>query len=59
MMVGNGAPVGAVVSVYCDKYNKEGYLASDTVFLSTMLCLLSIPLCLILVKLAMQMAIFA
>lgn len=59
LVIGNAAPVGAVVSVYCGKYNKEGYLASDTVFLSTFLCVLSIPLCLILIRLSLQLAIFA
>jgi len=59
LVIGNGAPVGAVVSVYCDRYNREGYLASNAVFLSTFLSLLSIPACLILVRLCMQMPIFA
>lgn len=58
LVIGNGAPVGAVVAAYCVNYQKEGYLASDSIFLSTVLSIISIPLCFVLVKLSMSLPIF-
>lgn len=58
LVIGNGAPVGAVVAAYCISYKKESYLASDCIFLSTILCVLSIPLCFVLIKLSLTLPIF-
>ena len=59
MVIGNAAPVGAVVVVYCVNFNKEEYVASDSIFLSTLLSLIGIPLLFVLVKLSMTLSIFA
>ncbi len=58
LVIGNGAPVGAVVAAYCVNFQKEGYLASDSIFLSTVFCVISIPLCFILIKLCLTLPIF-
>ena len=55
MVIGNAAPVGAVVAVYCANYGKEDYVASDAVFLSTVRSIISIPLFFILVKLCITL----
>ena len=57
--IGNAAPVGAVVAVYCVDYKKEDYVASDAVFLSTIRSIISIPICFILVKLCRTLPRFA
>lgn len=54
-VIGNAAPVGAVVAVYCVDYKKEDYVASDAVFLSTIRSIVSIPLCFILVRFALTL----
>ena len=59
MVIGNAAPVGAVVGVYCVNANKEAYVASDAIFLSTILSLIGIPLLFVLIKLSMTLPIFA
>lgn len=59
MVIGNAAPVGAVVGVYCVNANKEAYVASDAIFLSTILSLIGIPLLFVLIKLSMALPIFA
>lgn len=58
LVIGNGAPVGAVVAAYCVNFKKEAYLASDSIFLSTIFCVISIPLCFVLIKLSMTLPIF-
>ncbi len=58
MAIGNAAPVGAVVAVYCVNANKEAYVASDSIFLSTSVSLIGIPLLFVLVKLSMTLPIF-
>ncbi len=58
LVIGNAAPVGAVVAVYCVDSNKEAYVASDTIFLSTLLSLISIPILFILIKLTLTLPIF-
>lgn len=58
LVIGNAAPVGAVVGAYCLKFQKEAYLASDSIFLSTALSLISIPLCFVLLKLCLTLPIF-
>lgn len=59
MVIGNAAPVGAVVGVYCVNANKEAYVASDSIFLSTILSLIGIPLLFVLIKLSVSLPIFA
>lgn len=59
MVTGNAAPVGAVVAIYCVNFNKEGYIASDSIFLSTVVSIISMPLLLVLIKLAMTLPLFA
>ncbi len=58
LVIGNAAPVGAVVAVYCLDSNKESYIASDTILLSTILSFVSIPILFILIKLTLTMPIF-
>lgn len=58
LVIGNAAPVGAVVAIYCLEANKEAYIASDTIFLSTILSFVSIPILFILIKLVLTMPIF-
>lgn len=58
LVIGNGAPVGAVVTAYCVNYKKQAYLGSDAIFLSTVLSIISIPLCFILIKFAITLPIF-
>ncbi len=59
LVIGNAAPVGAVVGVYCVNANKEAYVASDSIFLSTILSLVGIPLLFVLIKLTMTLPLFA
>ena len=59
MCIGMTAPVSAVLVVFTVQYEKESYVASDTLFLSTLLCFLAIPLMFILVKFAMTWPLFA
>lgn len=59
MVIGNAAPVGAVVVIYCVNFHKEEYVASDSIFLSTILSLIGMPLLFVLVKLSMSLSIFA
>lgn len=58
LVVGMGAPVGAVVVAFAIQYDREAYMGSDAIFLSTLLCVVSIPLSLALVQLAMTLPIF-
>ncbi len=58
LVIGNAAPVGAVVAVYCVDANKESYIASDTILLSTILSFVSIPVLFILIKLVLTLPIF-
>lgn len=58
MVIGNAAPVGAIVAVYCVDSNKEAYIASDSIMLSTILSFISIPILFILVKLTLTLPIF-
>lgn len=58
MVIGNAAPVGAIVAVYCVDSNKEAYIASDSIMLSTVLSFISIPILFILVKLTLTLPIF-
>lgn len=58
MVIGNAAPVGAIVAVYCVDSNKEAYIASDSIMLSTVLSFISIPVLFILVKLTLTLPIF-
>lgn len=57
-VIGNSAPVGAVVAVFCVEFKKEDYVASDSVFLSTLLSIVSIPFLFILLKLSLTLPIF-
>lgn len=58
LVIGNAAPVGAVVAVYCVDTNKESYIASDTILLSTILSFVSIPVLFVLIKLVLTLPIF-
>jgi predicted permease len=58
LVVGFSAPISAVIDVYCSKYKKEEYIASDSTFLSTLLCIVSLPTFYIVSKLALQLPIF-
>ncbi len=55
LVIGNAAPVGAVVGVYCVNANKEAYIASDSILLSTILSLIGIPLFFVLIKLIISL----
>ena len=58
LVIGMTAPVSAVVVVFTVQNNKESYVASDTLFLTTLLCLIAIPAMFALVKLAMTWPLF-
>lgn len=58
MVIGNAAPVSAVVAVYCVNENREAYIASDGIFLSTILSLISMPILFVLVKASMSLSVF-
>lgn len=58
MVIGNAAPVSAVVAVYCVNYNREAYITSDSIFLSTILSLIAMPVLFVLVKLTLTMPVF-
>lgn len=58
MVIGNAAPVSAVAVVFCVNCNKEAYLGSDTVMLSTILSIIGMPLFFVLVKLCLTLPIF-
>ncbi len=59
LVIGNAAPVGAVLAVFCVNYNKESYVASDSVLLSTLLSVVTLPLYFVLVKLVCTLPMFA
>ena len=59
LIIGNAAPVGAVLAVFCVNYNKESYVASDAVMLSTVLSVITLPLYFVFVKLAVTLPMFA
>ena len=52
LVIGMTAPVSAVLVVFTVQNNKESYIASDTLFLTTLLCLIALPAMFALVKLA-------
>ncbi len=58
LVIGNAAPVGAVVAVYCVNSDKEAVVASASIFLSTILSLIGIPLLSVLVRLTMSLPLF-
>lgn len=58
MVIGNAAPVSAVAVVFCVNCNKEAYLGSDCVMLSTILSVIGMPIFFVLVKLCMMLPIF-
>lgn len=59
LVIGMAAPVSAVINTYCIKHDNEPYIASDTTLLSTLNCLITIPLLLVIIKLLMTTALFA
>lgn len=59
MVIGNAAPVGAILVAFCIDSDKEAYLASDSVLLSTILSVISMPTFFVLVRLSMTAPIFA
>ena len=58
MVIGMGAPTSAVLVAYCVQYQKEAYLASDSILLSTLLSIVSLPLFFVLVKVAASWPLF-
>lgn len=58
MVIGNAAPISAVVAVFCVSENKEAYIASDGILLSTILSLISMPILFVLVKTSLTLPIF-
>ena len=59
LVIGMTAPVSAVVVVFTVQNDKESYVASDALFLTTLLCLFAIPAMFALVKFAMTWPLFA
>ena len=59
IVIGMDAPTSAVVVAYCNDYNREAYVASDSILLSTLLSVLSIPLFFVLIKFAVTWPLFA
>jgi malate permease and related proteins len=59
LVIGNAAPASAVVVVFCVNYNKEAYVGSDSVMLSTLLSIISMPLLFVVIKLCMTLPCFA
>ena len=58
LVIGMTAPVSAVLVVFTVENDRESYIASDTLFLSTCLCLFAIPLMFALVKIAATWPLF-
>ncbi len=56
--LGFAAPLSAVVSTYCSKYENEMELASRVTFISTILCVITYPLLYMLIKLIVQLPMF-
>ena len=59
IVIGMDAPTSAVVVAYCNDYDREAYVASDSILLSTLLSVLSIPLFFVLIKFAVTWPLFA
>jgi malate permease and related proteins len=59
LVIGNAAPTSAVLVVFCVNSDKEAYLGSDAVMLSTILSLISMPVLFVLLKLALTLPFFA
>lgn len=59
IVLGFGAPLSAVVSTYCSKYDNEAELGSRVCFLSTIMCLLTYPLLFVVMNLCLKMPIFS
>ncbi|MCI6215541.1 MAG: AEC family transporter [Mollicutes bacterium] len=59
IVIGMDAPTSAVVIAFCNDYDRETYVASDSVFLSTLLSIISIPIFFILIKFAITWPLFA
>lgn len=51
IVMGFGAPLSAVVSTYCSKFNNEMELASRVCFISTIICIITYPLLFVIIKL--------
>ncbi len=51
IVLGFGAPLSAVVSTYCSKYNNEAELSSRVCFISTILCIITFPLLFVMIRL--------
>lgn len=59
IVMGFGAPLTAVIPVYCVRFNREVAFASRVCLLSTLMCVVSIPLCYMMVQWALTLPIFA
>ncbi len=58
IVIGFAAPLSAVVNTYCLKYKNEINCASRTCFLSTLLCIVTIPIIYILIKVFVEIGLF-
>lgn len=58
LVLGFAAPLSAVINTYCSNYHNETDIASRTCFLSTLLCIFSIPLLYLLIKVFVEIGIF-
>lgn len=58
LVLGFAAPLSAVINTYCSNYQNETATASRTCFLSTILCIVSIPFLYILIKVFVGIGIF-
>lgn len=59
LVIGFGAPVSVMVSSFCIMYQQEGEMASRVCLISTLLCVISIPMLYIFTKYAFTLPCFA
>ncbi len=58
LVIGFAAPLSAVVNTYCMHYHNEADCASRTCFLSTILCVVSIPTLYVLIEVLVKAGVF-
>lgn len=58
LVIGFAAPLSAVVSTYCFNFKNEAIRASRICFLSTILCIISIPMLYVLIQLFVGLGVF-
>lgn len=59
LVIGFGAPVSVMLSTFCIMYKEEDMMASKVCLMSTLLCVVSIPLLYVLAKFALTLPMFA